>query len=70
MTMNNKQRAGVKNQRIKQSSWEAKLGRKRSSEKISFKFLMKLKVTAGKAQVEIWSEYRVVLTKVFWQGVP
>jgi hypothetical protein len=36
-----KHRAGVKKPE-KQSRWEARLGRKRSSEKMSFKFLMQL----------------------------
>jgi hypothetical protein len=44
MTMNDKHRAGVQTPKPeKQSRWEAKSGRKRSSEKMSFKFLMKLR---------------------------
>jgi hypothetical protein len=39
--------------------WEA--SRKRSSEEMSFKFLVK----AGKAKVEIWSDYRLELPKFF-----
>jgi hypothetical protein len=29
---------------VKQSRWEARLGRKRSSEKMSFKFLVKVRM--------------------------
>jgi hypothetical protein len=41
MTMSDKHRARVK--KTRESRWEARLGRKRSSEKMSFKFLVKLR---------------------------
>jgi hypothetical protein len=43
MTMNDKQKAMVRNHAEKQSGWEAKFSIKGSYEKMSFKFLVKLR---------------------------
>jgi hypothetical protein len=69
-TINDKHRAMQGQKPEKQSRREAKLDRKRSSEMMSFKFLVKLRRLKQEKQSSRFGVIRVVLSKFFWQGVP